>query len=150
MQKNKVLALLRCCITISIPFVVALITVIVIRSCNPVIVSGQSMKPTLNNGELVFGDKSFTVDDLKRGTIIVFKDPEDEIRFQGGFFLIYGLRKEICACRKPGLSGTRKIRPEHPVFIERAAFPVAPEACSYHYEIDPCRPDGSPVDLSLV
>ena len=36
------------------------------------------MKPTLNNGELLFGDKSFTVDDLKRGTIIVFKDPEDE------------------------------------------------------------------------
>ncbi len=78
MQKNKALALLRCCVTISIPFVVVLITVIVIRSCNPVIVSGQSMKPTLNNGELLFGDKSFTVDDLKRGTIIVFKDPADE------------------------------------------------------------------------
>lgn len=78
MQKNKALALLRCCLTISIPFVVALITVVVIRNCNPVIVSGQSMKPTLNNGELLFGDKSFTVDDLKRGTIIVFKDPEDE------------------------------------------------------------------------
>ena len=78
MQKNKALALLRCCITISIPFVVVLITVVVIRNCNPVIVSGQSMKPTLNNGELLFGDKSFTVDDLKRGTIIVFKDPADE------------------------------------------------------------------------
>lgn len=44
--------------------------------CRIVRVSGLSMYPTYDDGEILFTNALFTRDDLKYGTVVVFKDPE--------------------------------------------------------------------------
>lgn len=65
-----------------IPYVIIVIIVVIIRSfiITPVIVSGDSMKPNLNNGEMLLVRKiGYNSGQIKRADIIVLKDGNDEI-----------------------------------------------------------------------
>lgn len=64
------------------PYIVILILVVIIRTyiVTPVIVSGSSMVPTLENKELLIVRKiGYDGDSIKRFDIVVVKDGEDEI-----------------------------------------------------------------------
>ena len=65
-----------------IPYVVIVIVVVLIRSylVTPVIVSGDSMEPTLNNKELLLLNKiNYKLNDIKRFDIVVIKIDNKEI-----------------------------------------------------------------------
>ena len=65
-----------------IPYVVIVIVVILIRSylVTPVIVSGDSMEPTLNNKEMLLLNKiNYKINDIKRFDIVVIKIDDKEI-----------------------------------------------------------------------
>ncbi len=53
--------------------------IIIVVFC-PVFVSGSSMSPTLNNGDVLLATTSFSYNDLKTGDIIVFKDGKQLIK----------------------------------------------------------------------
>ena len=64
------------------PYVVIILIVAVLRTfiITPVVVSGDSMKPNLNNGELLLVQKiGYNKNSINRFDIIVLKDDEDEI-----------------------------------------------------------------------
>ena len=64
------------------PYVVIILVVAVLRTfiITPVVVSGDSMKPNLNNGELLLVQKiGYNKNSINRFDIIVLKDDEDEI-----------------------------------------------------------------------
>lgn len=64
------------------PYVLIILAVIIIRTfiITPVVVSGDSMKPNLNNGELLLVRKiGYNNNTIKRFDIIVLKDGDDEI-----------------------------------------------------------------------
>lgn len=64
------------------PYVIIIIIVVLIRTfiVTPVIVSGNSMKPNLNNGELLLVRKiGYNEKTIKRFDIVVIKEDNDEI-----------------------------------------------------------------------
>jgi len=64
------------------PYVLIVIIVVIIRTyvITPVVVSGDSMKPNLNNGELLLVQKiGYNSNTIKRFDIVVIKDGKDEI-----------------------------------------------------------------------
>lgn len=64
------------------PYIIIIIAVVLIRTfiMTPVIVSGNSMEPNLNNGELLLVRKiGYNSSTIKRFDIVVVKDKEDEI-----------------------------------------------------------------------
>lgn len=64
------------------PYVVIILIVVIIRTyiITPVVVSGDSMRPNLSNGELLLVQKiGYNSNTIKRFDIIVLKDGEDEI-----------------------------------------------------------------------
>lgn len=64
------------------PYVVIILIVVLLRTyiITPVVVSGDSMKPNLNNGELLLVQKiGYNSNTIKRFDIIVLKDGKDEI-----------------------------------------------------------------------
>ena len=65
-----------------IPYIVIIILVVIIRTyfVTPVIVSGDSMKPTLNDGEMLLERKiGYNKKTIKRFDIVVIKGDKDEI-----------------------------------------------------------------------
>ena len=65
-----------------IPYIVIIILVVIIRTyfVTPVIVSGDSMKPTLNDGEMLLERKiNYNDKTIKRFNIVVIKGDKDEI-----------------------------------------------------------------------
>jgi len=63
-------------------YVIIILVVVIIRTfiITPVVVSGDSMRPNLNNGELLLVQKiGYRDTAIKRFDIIVLKDGEDEI-----------------------------------------------------------------------
>ena len=65
-----------------IPYVVIVVSVVLIRTfiATPVIVSGDSMKPNLHDGEMLIVRKiGYKGDNIKRFDIVVVKDGNDEI-----------------------------------------------------------------------
>ena len=65
-----------------IPYIVIIILVVFIRTyiITPVIVSGDSMKPTLNDGEMLLERKiSYNEKSIRRFDIVVIKNDNDEI-----------------------------------------------------------------------
>jgi signal peptidase I len=73
-KNNKVWAVIK----EIIPYVVILVTVVLVRTylVTPVIVSGDSMNPTLKGGEIMILNKRATI---KKGSIIVAKYKKEEI-----------------------------------------------------------------------
>ena len=64
------------------PYILILGGVILIRSfiITPVIVSGDSMKPNLHNGEVLLERKiGYNSDSIKRFDIVIINDGKDEI-----------------------------------------------------------------------
>lgn len=64
------------------PYVIIIVVVVVIRSfiITPVIVSGNSMKPNLNNGELLLVRKiGYNEKSIERFDVVVIKEDDDEI-----------------------------------------------------------------------
>ena len=65
-----------------IPYVIIIVAVILIRSfiITPVIVSGDSMRPNLHDGEAILVRKiGYNSDKIKRFDIVIIDDGEDEI-----------------------------------------------------------------------
>lgn len=65
-----------------IPYIIILVGVIILRTfiITSVIVSGNSMKPTLHNGEVLLERKiGYNKDTIKRFDIVVIKENKDEI-----------------------------------------------------------------------
>ena len=65
-----------------IPYVIIIVAVILIRSfiITPVIVSGDSMRPNLHDGEAILVRKNgYNSDKIKRFDIVIIDDGEDEI-----------------------------------------------------------------------
>lgn len=65
-----------------VPYVVIIILVVIIRTfiITPVIVSGDSMKPTLNDGEVLLERKiGYNEKSIKRFDIVIIKNENDEI-----------------------------------------------------------------------
>ena len=63
------------------PYVLIILIVVIVRTfiITPVIVSGDSMKPNLNNGELLLVRKiGYNNDSIKRSDIIVLRTIDDE------------------------------------------------------------------------
>ena len=93
-----------------IPYIIIVIIVIIIRSfvITPIIVRGDSMDDTLNNGEvLILGKISYKFEDIKRYDIIVIKDktsdfiikrviglPGDDIYYKDNVLYINGERQD--------------------------------------------------------
>lgn len=71
-KNNKKAALFILIFSASLLLVSCLFT----HVCRIVRVSGMSMYPTYDNGEILFTNAMFTRGDLKYGTVVVFKDPE--------------------------------------------------------------------------
>lgn len=64
------------------PYVIIIVVVVLIRSfiITPVIVSGNSMKPNLNNGELLLVRKiGYNEKSIERFDVVVIKEDDDEI-----------------------------------------------------------------------
>lgn len=64
------------------PYVIIIVAVVLIRTfiITPVVVSGDSMKPTLNNGELLLVQKiGYNSNTVKRFDIVVLKEGKNEI-----------------------------------------------------------------------
>ncbi len=65
-----------------LPYVIILVSVILIRTfiITPVIVSGDSMKPNLHNGELLFERKiGYSGSSIKRFDIVVIRGEKEEL-----------------------------------------------------------------------
>ncbi len=70
MDKNPKVLIIEYIIAICCGILVA----VIISACiHPVVISGTSMQPTFNGGELVETINEFTKDDINRGDIIVFR-----------------------------------------------------------------------------
>ena len=79
------------------PYVIIVLTVILIRTfiVTPVIVSGDSMKPTLNNGELLFVRKiGYNDEQIKRFDIVVVKVKNTDGKYEEIVKRVIGLPKE--------------------------------------------------------
>ena len=64
------------------PYIVIIVLVVLIRTfiITPVVVSGDSMKPNYNNGELLLVRKiGYNSDSIKRSDVVVLKSEKDEI-----------------------------------------------------------------------
>lgn len=81
-------------------------TYVIIEYFHPIIVSGNSMKPTLNNGELLISTNTFKEEDIQRGDIIAFENdnmqlikrvvaiPGDEVWIENGVLYVNGEESE--------------------------------------------------------
>ena len=66
----------------AIPYIIIIVVVVLIRTfiATPVIVSGDSMKPNLHDGEMLIVKKiGYKEDNIKRFDIVVIKEDNDEI-----------------------------------------------------------------------
>ncbi len=66
----------------SIPYIIIIVVVVLIRTfiATPVIVSGDSMKPNLHDGEMLIVRKiGYKEDNIKRFDIVVVKEGKEEI-----------------------------------------------------------------------
>lgn len=55
-------------------FLALLVSTIVIKVYHPVFVSGSSMEPTYQNGNVLISTSEFDYDDIKIGDVVVFKE----------------------------------------------------------------------------
>lgn len=96
---------------------------------HPILVSGSSMYPTLNDGDLMLSTTSFESKDIKRGDIVVFKDKlqlikrviavgGDEIWVANGIVFVNGIPSQFQfeRIKDPGILDQHIIIPEGQFF----------------------------------
>lgn len=109
------------------PYVLIIVTVILIRAfiITPVIVSGDSMKPNLNNGELLLVRKiGYNQNTIKRFDIVVVNDGEEEIIKR-----VIGLPGEHITYKNNKLYVNDKLVKENYIFRDTEDFNLE-EICS--------------------
>lgn len=102
------------------PYVVIILVVVILRTyiVTPVVVSGDSMKPNLNDGELLLVQKiGYNSNSVKRFDIIVLKDGENEIIKR-----VIGLPKEHISYRNNKLYVNDKLIEEKYSFRDTSDF----------------------------
>lgn len=102
MEKQKRKARLKAGLQYLISVLFALVfATVLIKVFHPVFVSGESMEPTYQNGDILICTSEFTYDDIKIGDIVVFKEKiqlikrviakeNDTVSIVGGILFVNG------------------------------------------------------------
>lgn len=114
------------------PYVLIIVIVVIIRTfvVTPVIVSGDSMKPNLNDGELLLvGKLGYNSSNIKRSDIIVLKVKEKNGNYEEIIKRIIGLPGEHISYRNNKLYVNDKLVKETYLFRDTEDFNLE-EICS--------------------